>query len=168
MGRRCSICLHADRESIDSSLIRGEPLRSIAARHGLSATALHRHKNAHLPKALARVHERAMDAWAYRHGIQLEFIRPRKPIENRFIESFNGRLRDEFLNVEVFFSIPDVQAKLERWRVDYNQHRPHSSLQDQTPSAFALASEGKRRRGTDVSPVSLLEAHRTGISPSPP
>ncbi len=57
MGRRCSICLHADRESIDSSLIRGEPLRSIAARHGLSATALHRHKNAHLPKALARAHE---------------------------------------------------------------------------------------------------------------
>ena len=57
MARRCSICQHADREAIDSSLIRGEPLRSIAGRHGLSATALHRHKVAHLPKALALAQE---------------------------------------------------------------------------------------------------------------
>ncbi len=57
MAPRCSICQHADREGIDSSLIRGEPLRSIAGRHGLSATALHRHKVAHLPKALARAQE---------------------------------------------------------------------------------------------------------------
>jgi len=57
---------------------------------------------------------RAMDAWAYRQGVQLEFIRPGKPMDNRFIESFNGRLRDECLNVEVFFSIPDAQAKLEQ------------------------------------------------------
>ena len=57
MARRCSICQHADREAIDSSLIRGEPLRSIAGRQGLSSTALHRHKVAHLPKALARAQE---------------------------------------------------------------------------------------------------------------
>ncbi len=57
MARRCSICQHADREAIDSSLVRGEPLRSIAGRHGLSATALHRHKVAHLPKALAKAQE---------------------------------------------------------------------------------------------------------------
>ncbi len=78
-------------------------------------------------------------------------------MDNRFIESFNGRLRDECLNVEVFLSIPDAQAKLERWRMDYNQQRPHRSLRDQTPQAFALASEGKERRGTHVSRVSVLE-----------
>jgi transposase InsO family protein len=55
-----------------------------------------------------------MDAWAYRHGIQLDFIRPGKPVENGFIESFNGRLRDECLNVEVFFTLEDVRRK--RWR----------------------------------------------------
>ena len=55
---------------------------------------------------------RVMDAWAYRHGIQLDFIRPGKPVENGFIESFNGRLRDECLNVEVFFTLEDVREKL--------------------------------------------------------
>ena len=80
---------------------------------------------------------RVMEAWAYRHGIQLEFIRPGKPVENGFIESFNGRLRDECLNVAVFFTLEDVRAKLARWREDYNCLRPHSSLQDETPAAFA-------------------------------
>lgn len=80
---------------------------------------------------------RVMDAWAYRHRVQLEFIRPGKPVENGFIESFNGRLRDECLNVEVFFTLEDVREKLTRWREDYNHQRPHSSLQDETPAAFA-------------------------------
>lgn len=80
---------------------------------------------------------RAMDAWAYRHGILLDFIRPGKPVENGFIESFNGRLRDECLNVEVFFTLEDVREKLTRWREEYNHHRPHSSLQNETPAAFA-------------------------------
>ena len=70
---------------------------------------------------------RVMDAWAYRHGIQLDFIRPGKPVENGFIESFNGRLRDECLNVEVFFTLDDVREKLARWQEDYNLMRPHSS-----------------------------------------
>ena len=59
---------------------------------------------------------RAMEAWAYRHGIQLAFIRPGKPVENGFIESFNGRLRDECLNVDVFFTLHDVREKLARGR----------------------------------------------------
>ena len=80
---------------------------------------------------------RVMDAWAYRHGIQLDFIRPGKPVENSFIESFNGRLRDECLNVHVFFTLDDVREKLAQWREDYNCLRPHSSLQDKTPVAFA-------------------------------
>ena len=80
---------------------------------------------------------RVMDAWAYRHRSQLEFIRPGKPVENGFIESFNGRLRDECLNVDVFFTLEDVREKLTRWREDYNHQWPHSSLQDETPAAFA-------------------------------
>jgi putative transposase len=58
-------------------------------------------------------------------------------VENCHIESFNGRLRDECLNVEVFFALIDVRDKLERWRQDYNQVRPHSALRDSAPAVFA-------------------------------
>lgn len=79
-----------------------------------------------------------MNAWAYRHGIQLDFIRAGKPVENGFIESFNGRLRDECLNnVEVFFTLDDVQEKLARWRTDDTLLRPHRALQDQAPVSVA-------------------------------
>ena len=67
----------------------------------------------------------------------LDFIRPGKPVENGYIESFNGRLRDECLNVEVFFTLADVRDKLERWRQDYNQVWPHSALADHPPETFA-------------------------------
>ncbi len=58
-------------------------------------------------------------------------------MENSYIESFNGRLRDECLNVQVFFALADVREKLEQWRQDYNQVRPHSSLSDHPPAIFA-------------------------------
>jgi putative transposase len=80
---------------------------------------------------------RALDVWAYQHGVQLDFIRPGKPVENSFIESFNGRLRDECLNVELFFSLADARRKLECWRQDYNVYRPHSALADRTPAEVA-------------------------------
>ncbi len=79
---------------------------------------------------------RALEDWAYRRGVQLDFIRPGKPVENAFIESFNGRLRDECLNVHQFASLAEAQAIIEAWRVDYNQRRPHSSLGHLTPSEF--------------------------------
>jgi len=82
---------------------------------------------------------KAMDLWAYQHGVQLDFIRPGRPVENSYIESFNGRLRDECLNVEVFLTVVDVREKLDRWRKDYNQVRPHSALDDQSPEAFAVS-----------------------------
>lgn len=82
-------------------------------------------------------YSQAMDSWAYRRGVQLQFIRPGKPVENAFIESFNGRLRDECLNANLFFSIDDARRKLEAWRLDYNTQRPHSSLAARTPSEFA-------------------------------
>jgi putative transposase len=81
---------------------------------------------------------RAMETWAYQNGVKLDLIRPGKPVENGYIESFNGRLRDECLNGEIFFGLADAREKLERWRRDYNEHRPHSSLGDRTPEEFAV------------------------------
>lgn len=80
---------------------------------------------------------RTFDAWAYRQRIQVLFIRPGKPIENAFIESFNGRLRDECLSASWFLDLDDARAQIEAWRIDYNTTRPHSGLAGRTPSAFA-------------------------------
>jgi len=80
---------------------------------------------------------RALEAWAMSRKIQLRFIRPGRPVENGFIESFNGRLRDECLNVEWFASLEDARRKLAKFREHYNHERPHSALADRTPAAFA-------------------------------
>jgi putative transposase len=79
---------------------------------------------------------KVLDAWAYRRGVKLDFIRPGKPTENAYIESFNGRLRDECLNANVFASIADAKKKIESWRIDYNTNRPHSSIGNKTPIEF--------------------------------
>jgi putative transposase len=86
----------------------------------------------------------------------LDFIRPGRPVENGYIESFNGRLRDECLNVEVFFSVADARHKLALWRQDYNHHRPHSSLADRTPAEFAATNSG----GNEADCVRLENAAR--------
>jgi putative transposase len=80
---------------------------------------------------------RAVEAWAIQHGVQLCFIRPGRPVENGFIESFNGRLRDECLNVEWFRTLDEARQVLSRWRAHYNDLRPHSALADRTPASFA-------------------------------
>lgn len=87
---------------------------------------------------------RALEDWAYRRGVKLDFIRPGKPTENGHIESFNGRLRDECLNVMQFESLEDAKAKIEAWRIDYNAHRPHSSLGNLTPREFAMKRQDRR------------------------
>ena len=79
---------------------------------------------------------RVLEDWAYQRGVELDFIRPSKPVENAFVESFNGRLRDECLNVHQFTSIADARAKIEAWRLDYNQRRSHGSLGHLTPNEF--------------------------------
>ena len=79
---------------------------------------------------------RALEDWAYRRGVQLDVIRPGKPVEKAFIESFNGRLRDECLNVHQFASLAEARAIIEAWRLDYNQRRPHSSLGHLTSNEF--------------------------------
>ena len=85
----------------------------------------------------------AMDAWAYKHNVQLSFIRPGKPVENAFIESFNGRLRYECLNTTLFDSLEDAKEKIESWRKDYNETRPHSSIGNLTPNEFVRRTTKK-------------------------
>jgi putative transposase len=82
------------------------------------------------------------DAWAYFRGIDVDFIRPGKPVDNAHIESFNGRLRDECLNSKWFESLDDARQALQAWRCDYNEVRPHSSLGDMPPSVFAERIQG--------------------------
>jgi putative transposase len=79
---------------------------------------------------------RARDQWTYERGVRLRFIQPGKPVQNAFIKSFNGKLRDECLNEHWFATIWDAREKVEAWRVEYNRERPHSSLQNMTPEQF--------------------------------
>jgi len=88
--------------------------------------------------------------------VHLDFIRPGRPVENGYIESFNGKLRDECLNVEVFFSVADGRRKLAVWLDDYNHYRPHSALADRTPAEFAAVCS----RGYDGDKTALENAAR--------
>ena len=80
----------------------------------------------------------ALDEWAYKNNVVLDFIDPGKPTQNAFIESFNGTFREECLNENWFVSLADAQQTIEAWRVEYNTERPHSKLRDCTPREFAL------------------------------
>ena len=82
---------------------------------------------------------RALDAWAYARGVTLQFIEPGKPVQNAYVESFNGKLRDECLNEHWFVSLPEARGIVETWRRDYNEARPHSGLGQLTPAEFAAA-----------------------------
>ena len=79
---------------------------------------------------------KALDRWAYEHGVTMDFSRPGKPTDNALIESFNGSFRDECLNTHWFLSLDDARQKIEQWRRDYNRYRPHSSLGNKTPEEF--------------------------------
>ncbi|VGQ14942.1 hypothetical protein SB5610_05295 [Klebsiella variicola] len=74
---------------------------------------------------------KSLDKWAYEYGVTIDFSRPAKPTDNPFIESFNGSLRDECLNI-----LEDAQDKLDNWRREYNHERTYSSLNDMTPAEF--------------------------------
>jgi putative transposase len=82
---------------------------------------------------------KALDAWAYRHGVRLEFSRPGKPTDNAFAESFNGRFRDECLDQHWFASLEEARATIEAWRAEYNTERPHRALGQQTPAAWVAS-----------------------------
>ena len=78
----------------------------------------------------------ALDAWAAQHGVHLHFIQPGKPVQNAFIESFNGKFRDECLNEQWFLTLQEAQLVIEAWRREYNEERTHSSIGDVTPLEF--------------------------------
>ena len=79
---------------------------------------------------------KALDEWVYRNGVKLDFIRPGKPVENAYVESFHGRFRDECLNEHYFLDLQEAQGIIEAWRAEYNGFRPHSALNYQTPEEF--------------------------------
>ena len=83
---------------------------------------------------------KTLDRWAYENAVTLDFSRPGKPTDNAYVESFNGRLRDECLNANWFLSLTDAKAKIEAWRRHYNESRPHTALGWLTPHEFALAA----------------------------
>ncbi len=89
---------------------------------------------------------RALDTWACEHSVKLIFIDPGKPTLNPYIESFNGRLRDECLNQHWFINMADARGVIEHWRQDYNEVRPHSALGNQPPALF----------GAQVQPINKL------------
>jgi len=84
---------------------------------------------------------KALDEWAYRNGVKLDFIRPGKPVENAYVESFHGRFRDECLNENYFSDMQEAKNKIEEWRIEYNTFRPHSSLDYKTPEEFLRQCE---------------------------
>ncbi len=87
---------------------------------------------------------RALDEWAYRCGVKLHFIEPGKPTQNAYIESFNGKFRDECLNANYFLGLADARQKIEAWRIEYNTVRPHSSLGYLSPREFVALRRKKR------------------------
>lgn len=96
---------------------------------------------------------KALDAWAYQREIKLNFIRPGKPVDNSFIESFNGKFRDECLNDHWFTSLDEARRIIEDWRIDYNNERPHTSLDNLTPEEFLAQEREKSSTGMPVETV---------------
>ena len=99
-----------------------------------------------LPRSITVDHgteftSQALDQWAWENGISLDFTRPGKPTDNGLCESFNGRLRDECLNMHEFESIDHARRLIEQWRNDYNDHRPHGSLGYLTPSEYVRSGQ---------------------------
>jgi len=91
---------------------------------------------------------KALDAWAYRHGVKLHFIRPGKPTENAYIESFNGKFRDECLDEHWFVGLAHAREVIEAWRVDYNEVRPHSAIGNLAPAEFVRRARAELRSPT--------------------
>jgi transposase InsO family protein len=100
------------------------------------------------------------DQWAHTRGIALQFIQPGKPVENCYIESCNGRLRDECLNESWFVNLADARRTIEAWRVEYNVARPHSGLANRTPAEFT-------RTLAETRPPQLPSEARSELDPHP-
>ena len=143
-GRRFRILTLVDNFSRSSLALRAAPrfrgddvvtvLEAVTADRGLPQTI--RVDNG--PEFISK----SLDWWAYFNSVKLDFSRPGKPTDNAFIESFNGKFRQECLNQHWFLSLDDAQEVISAWREDYNRHRPHSALGDRSPEEFAIFSRG--------------------------
>jgi putative transposase len=105
------------------------------------AALLERAAGGRLPEVITADHgteftSKALDAWAFQRGVKIDFTTPGKPTENGFVESFQGRFRDECLNTEVFLNLDDAKRKIAAWRDHYNRSRPHSALGNLSPSEY--------------------------------
>ena len=126
---RESLCLHVDQRIRGMEVVK--QLERVTARRGFPKVI--RVDNG--PEFISK----AVDMWAYWNDVKLDFIRPGKPTDNAFIESFNGRFRQECLNEHWFLSLEDAGEKIEVWRRGCNEHRPHSSLGNVSPAEFATS-----------------------------
>ena len=93
---------------------------------------------------------RAFMAWTQTHGIRHILIQPGRPMQNGYIESFNGKFRDECLNEHWFLTIGHARQLIEAWRIEYNTERTHSSLGDVTPQEYAAQAVAERDRGVSL------------------
>jgi len=125
-SREC-LALHVDRN------ITGESVANALDQVRLTRGLPQRIKVDNGPEFISK----ALDAWAYFNNVQLDYSRPGTPTDNAYIESFNGSFRDECLNANWFMSLVDAREKIECWRTDYNEFRPHSALTYLTPADFA-------------------------------
>jgi len=98
----------------------------------------------------------ALDAWAAQHGVQLHFIQPGKPVQNAFIESFNGKFRDECLNEHWFLTLQEAQVVIEAWRREYNEERTHSTIGDVTPVEFITHHHDRSHAAQESTSLALV------------
>jgi putative transposase len=103
---------------------------------------------------------RAMFDWSERTGVRLRFIEPGKPVQNAFVESFNGKFRDECLNLHWFRSLHQAREEIARWRAHYNTERPHSALGYLSPKEFLMTTPAPALETLAVSAPSLNTANQ--------
>lgn len=104
---------------------------------------------------------KSLDLWAYWNGVKLDFSRPGKPTDNAFIESFHDKFRKECLNQHWFLSMEDAKKKIEQWRREYNDWRPHSSLGNMSPREFASAQA--QQKGSAPTALAVASASAVGV-----
>ena len=98
----------------------------------------------------------ALDAWACQRGVTLHFIQPGKPVQNAFIESFNGKFRDECLNEHWFLTLQEAQVVIEAWRREYNEERTHSTIGDVTPMEFIQQHQDRAQAAQESTSLALV------------
>lgn len=141
-GRRMRILVIVDNHTRESlRLEAGQRIRGIEVVQTLEKIT----KYTGLPKRIKvdngpEFISKDFDRWAYWNKVELDFSRPGKPTDNAFVEAFNSRFRQECLNQHWFLSLEDAREKIERWRLQYNNYRPHSSLGYKTPKEFSSKS----------------------------